>query len=175
MIATMYRQPAERRQWWARRPARCRHDRPSEILAALQRARGIVQAGWVQNRWTTVAATPGSGVAGDPVDGSANGAVRACVVAAVAMAVRARDPRADLAVDTGPALAYVWDAVHGDGRTRAAGRSAPHEVRIARMRELARWNDRPERTRDDVVAALDQAAAQVVAHVVGMTMEPERV
>jgi hypothetical protein len=174
MIATTYRQPAERRQWWARRPARCRHDRPTEILAALQRARCIVEGGWVQNRWT-VAATPSSRVAGDLAGGTADGAVRACVVAAVAMAVRARDPRADLAVDTGPALAYVWDAVHGDGRTRAAGRSAPRQVRIARMRELARWNDRPERTRDEVVAALDRAAAQVVAHVVGTTMEPERV
>jgi hypothetical protein len=89
--------------------------------------------------------------------------VRACVVAAVALAVRARDPRADLAVHTGPALAYVWDEVFG-GRT--AGRSAPHHVRVARMRELARWNDAGGRTRDDVVAALDRAAARVVAQVV---------
>ena len=89
--------------------------------------------------------------------------MRACVVAAVALAVRARDPRADLAVHTGPALAYVWDEVFG-GRT--AGRSAPHHVRVARMRELARWNDERGRTRDDVVAALDRAAARVVAQVV---------
>jgi hypothetical protein len=49
---------------------------------------------------------------------------------------------------------------------RAAGRSAPHHVRVARMRELARWNDERGRTRDDVVAALDRAAARVVAQVV---------
>ena len=34
------------------------------------------------------------------------------------------------------------------------------------MRELARWNDERGRTRADVVAALDKAAAQVVARVV---------
>jgi hypothetical protein len=174
MIATTYRQPAERRQWWARRPARCRHDRPAEILAALQQARAIVEAGWVQNRWT-VPVRPTGASTGAVVDGRADGSVRACVVAAVALAVRARDPRADLAVDTGPALAYVWDAVYGDRRVRAGGRAAPHEVRIARMRELARWNDGPERTRDDVVDVLDRAAAQLVANVVGTTMEPERV
>ncbi len=126
----------------------------------------------MQNRWTVSAAPGRTSAAGDGSDGS----VRACVVAAVALAVRARDPRADLAVDTGPALAYVWDEVFGSDRSgheppapdpgRAAGRSAPHHVRVARMRELARWNDERGRTRDDVVAALDRAAARVVAQVV---------
>ena len=41
---------------------------------------------------------------------------------------------------------------------------------VQRMRELARWNDEPGRTRDDVVAVLDRAAAAVVARVV----EPAR-
>jgi hypothetical protein len=90
------------------------------------------------------------------------------VVGAVALAVRARDPRADLAVDTGPALAFVWDAVF---EGRVAGRSAPHHVRVQRMRELARWNDEPGRTHHDVVSALDRAAAAVVGRVV----DPARV
>jgi hypothetical protein len=34
------------------------------------------------------------------------------------------------------------------------------------MRELARWNDERGRTRADVVAVLDRAAARVVARVV---------
>jgi hypothetical protein len=34
------------------------------------------------------------------------------------------------------------------------------------MRELARWNDAGGRTRDDVVRALDRAAARVVTQVV---------
>jgi hypothetical protein len=156
-------------------PARFAYDRPAEVLAVLQHARAVVEAGWVQNRWTaratpratqpTAQSRPGAGVGtADPVAG-------ACVVAAVALAVRARDPRADLAVTTGPALAHLWDAVHGDPRFRAGGRAAPHEVRIARMRELARWNDEPGRTRADVVAALDRAAALLVAR----TVDPARV
>ena len=88
----------------------------------------------------------------------------------MALAARARDPHADLTVATGPALAFLWDAVHGDTRFRAAGRAAPHTVHVARMRELARWNDEPGRTRADVVAALDRAAAGVVA----ATVEPVR-
>ncbi len=156
-----------------RRPARRAafpYDRPAEVLAVLQHARAIVEAGWVQNRWTVarpaaVAAPSGTAVSGAGGDAAA----AACVVGAVALAVRARDARADLAVTTGPALAHLWDAVHDrlPGRP-AGGRAAPHDVRVARMRELARWNDRPGRTRADVVAALDRAAARVVA----TTVEP---
>jgi hypothetical protein len=165
------RQAAPRRSWRAR-PTRFSYDAPAEVLAVLQHARAIVEAGWVQNRWTA-AATPTASPATASVaaDGTADGSVRACVVAAVALAVRARDPRADLAVTTGPAIAHVWDVVHGDRRLRAAGRAAPHDVRIARMRELARWNDTPGRTRADVISVLDRAAAQVVA----MTVDPARV
>ena len=164
MIATTTRAP--RRRWWAPRPHD--YDRPAEVLAVLQQARAIVEAGWVQSHWTS------------PTDDG----VRACLVGAVALAVRDRDPWADLAVNTGPALAFVWDAVFGSNRSGhdastphsvrggrpapepAAGRSAPHQVRVQRMRELARWNDEAGRTRDDVVTALDRAAAAVVARVV---------
>lgn len=141
---------APRRRWWA--PRTHQHDRASEVLAVLQHARAIVEAGWVQNRWTTAHAA---------VDGTAT--ERACLVGAVALAARARDPRADLVLATGPALAFVSDAVFGG---RAAGRSAPHHVRVQRMRELARWNDERGRARDEVVAALDRAEAAVVARVV---------
>ena len=150
-----------------------RYDRPTDVLAVLQHARAIVEAGWVQNRW--VASRPAQPVpeprrAAGPV-ATADAVPSACLVAAVALAVRDRDPRADLAVATGPALAAVWDAVRDDARFRpATGRAAPHEERVARMRELARWNDLPGRTRDDVVAVLDGAAARVVA----ATVEPAR-
>jgi hypothetical protein len=161
MIATTTRPAPDtpRRRWWA--PSPRHHDRPAEVLAVLQHARGIVEAGWAQNRWTVPTRATS-------VDGPADGSVRACVVGAVALAVRARDPRADLAVDTGPALAFVWDAVF---EGRVAGRSAPHHVRVQRMRELARWNDEPGRTHHDVVSALDRAAAAVVGRVV----DPARV
>ena len=158
MIATTRTAPRpSRRRWWAPRPPG--NDRPSEVLAVLQHARTIVESGWVQNRWTVPAASSTGASGNGPTDAAA----RACLVGAVALAVRAREPRADLAVGTGPALAFVSDAVFG-GST--AGRSAPHDVRVQRMRELARWNDERGRTRADVVAALDKAAAQVVARVV---------
>jgi hypothetical protein len=181
MIATTYRQDTRRHRWWTRGSARptpvgvgatpFRYDRPADVLAVLEHARAIVEAGWVQNRWTvTRPVLDAEGAAGSAAGrGTDDAAVSACVVAAVAVAVRARDPRADLAVATGPAVAAVWDAVqggaaHGGFRGRpAAGRAAPHAVRVARMRDLVRWNDRPGRTRDDVVAALDRAAALVVA------------
>lgn len=163
MTATTTRAPRRARPAFA-------YDRPADVLAVLQHARAIVEAGWVQNRWTTTRPSPATPVA-TPVatavrDGGGNAVAGACVVAAVALAVRARDPRADVAVTTGPALAHLWDAVHGDPRFRAAGRAAPHAVRVARMRELARWNDEHGRTRADVVAALDRAAAGVVARTV---------
>ena len=140
MIATTTRPAtAPPRRWWSPQPRH--YDRPAEVLAVLQQARDVVEAGWVQNRWTVSPAAGRTSADGDGTDGS----VRACVVAAVALAVRARDPHADLAVHTGPALAYVWDEVFGSDRSghdapdrgRAAGRSAPHDVRVARMRELA--------------------------------------
>jgi hypothetical protein len=173
MIATTHRQDIRRHRWWTRRPAPgpFHHDRPADVLAVLEHARAIVEAGWVQNRWTvTRPAVDADGPTGSPTgQGTGDAAASACVVAAVAVAVRARDPRADLAVATGPAVAAVWDAVQGGAGDRGAryrpatGRAAPHAVRVARMRDLVQWNDRPERTRDDVVAALDRAAVLVVA------------
>jgi hypothetical protein len=172
MIATGVFVRTDRRA--APRRGRFSYDRPANVLAVLQHARAIVEAGWVQNRWTATASAatvaPASALADGTADGTTDGIPAACVVAAVALAVRARDPRADLAVATGPAIAHVWDVVHGDTRFRAAGRAAPHEVRVARMRELARWNDEPGRNRDEVVAALDRAAADVVKR----TVEPAR-
>jgi hypothetical protein len=172
MIATTHRHapPAHRRSTAPH--TGFRYDRPADVLAVLVHARAVVEAGWVQNRWVVsrpAEATPALRSAA-PV-ATAVPESRACLVGAVALAVRDRDPRADLAIATGPALAAVWDAVQDDARFRpATGRAAPHEVRVARMRELARWNDQPGRTRDDVVAVLDRAAARVVA----ATVEPAR-
>lgn len=168
MIASTHRQAFRRSSTTG-----FRYDRPVDVLAVLEHARAIVETGWVQNRWVVDAAPrPARADAGASPVATADPVAQACLVGAVALAVRDRDPRADLAVSTGPALAAVWDAVHGDERFPAAGRAAPHEVRVARMRELARWNDRPGRTRDDVVVALDRAAARVVEATVGPTPRP---
>ena len=156
-----------------------RYDRPADVLAVLVHARAVVEAGWVQNRWVVdpIIQPAPSGAGASPTT-TAEATPRACLVGAIALAVRDRDARADLTVTTGPALAAVWDAVQDDaaqngagGRVRPApGRAAPPEVKVARMRELARWNDRPGRTRDEVVAVLDRATARVVA----ATVDPVR-
>jgi hypothetical protein len=173
MIATTHRQDALLPRRTTKHTG-FRYDRPADVLAVLQHARTIVEAGWVQNSWVATAPHPARSVEPRPAAGpvaTADATPSACLVAAVALAVRDRDSRADLAVATGPALAAVWDAVQDDPRLRpATGRAAPHEVRVARMRELARWNDRPGRTRADVVTVLDRAAARVVA----ATVEPVR-
>lgn len=153
------------------RPTPRHHDRPAELLAVLEHARAIVETGWVQNRWCVEPSAPAPALAGAEVTSTTEGTAQACLVGAVALAVRARHPHANLAVDTGPALAYVWDAVHeGRGWRGAAGRSAPHQARIMRMRDLARWNDEPGRARGDVLAAFDRASAEVVRR----TVEPAR-
>ena len=51
MIATTYRQDTPRAPWWTRRSAPRHHDRPAEVLAVLQHARALVEAGWVKNGW----------------------------------------------------------------------------------------------------------------------------
>ena len=90
---------------------------------------------------------------------------QACLIGAVALALRERDARAKLTVDGGPAIDFVWDAVQqarGLTRPGVAGRAAPPEVRLARMREVAQWNDRPGRSRADVLAVLDLAISRVI-------------
>jgi hypothetical protein len=117
----------------------------------LERARSTVGTGWVQGRW--VAATEG------PDHGP-----QACLIGAVALALHERDARAELTVDGGQAIDFVLDAVQesrGLSLPAVAGRAAPREVRRARMREVARWNDQPGRSRADVLAVLDLAISQV--------------
>jgi hypothetical protein len=51
------------------------------------------------------------------------------------------------------ALDLTWHALYGEDRAPARWCPAP-PVRSAHVRELTRWNDRPERTSDDVMALL---------------------
>jgi hypothetical protein len=89
----------------------------------------------------------------------------ACVVAALELAVRQRSARADLTVDGGPAVDFVWDALQetrGLPGPGVAGRAAPPDVRVARLRDLVHWNDRSGRTRDEVLRLLDLAISRVL-------------
>jgi hypothetical protein len=87
------------------------------------------------------------------------------VVGAVALAAQRQDACRDLVIQTGPALDYVWDALQetrGRGGLGVAGRAAPREVRLARMRDITHWNDQSCRTRDEVLAVLDLAVSRVI-------------
>jgi hypothetical protein len=154
--------------------------RLDEVVTVLERARRTLADGWVQDRWYVRSSRPTvaqSGLfglfgAGDvPPDEVAG----ACVIGAVALALRERDAAAELTVDGGPAIDFVWDALQesrGLGGSGVAGRATPRDVRLARIRDVARWNDQPERNREDVLTLLDLAVARVI---MAAMREPERV
>jgi hypothetical protein len=133
----------------------------------LGEARALIERGWVQDNWyalrqvdsgasrtvsSAVASIPGTEVSG------------ACLVAAVVHATRAGDPAAGM-VEAGPALDILWDAwqeSRGPNGPGIAGRAVPREVRAARVRDLTRWNDRPGRTREDVLRLIDVATTRAI-------------
>jgi hypothetical protein len=127
-------------------PARLR--RLGEVCEILDGARAIlVDDGWVQNRWYGDQPAPATGP-------------RACLVGAVVRAARGHDE-----TGAGPAIDVLWDALQesrGLAGPGVAGRAAPPQVRIARVRDLTRWNDRAGRTRDDVVGLLDLATSRTI-------------
>src|SRR3954447_15123562 len=116
--------------------------RAEEAYAVLSAARPLLECGWVQNRW--YAKMPQTDTnrhrsAGEPPAGAT--VFGACLVGAVVRAAPRQDP-----VAAGPALDFLWDAwqeTRGLGGPGVAGRSAPPEVRTARVRDLTRWNDQP--------------------------------
>jgi hypothetical protein len=134
--------------------------RLDEVCAVLERARDVVADGWVQDRGYE----PSGRATSEPI--TLFGAKRikaedvagACLVGAVALAARERDARADLTVDAGPTIDFAWYALQkyrglGDGGVSC--RAVPPGLRLARIRDLMRWNDQPGRTRDEVLAVLD--------------------
>lgn len=138
-----------------------------EVRGVLERARDTVASGWVQDRWYVLPARPGAGLAGllRPTTIGPRDVTGACVVGAVALAAQRQDACRDLVIQTGPALDYVWDALQetrGRGGLGVAGRAAPREVRLARMRDITHWNDQSCRTRDEVLAVLDLAVSRVI-------------
>jgi hypothetical protein len=138
-----------------------------DIRAVLEQARETVAAGWVQGRWYAVNRSAGGGPSRQHggADSATENVVGACVVGAIALTVRQRYARAELAVDAGPAIDYVWDAMQDAGgldMPAAAGRAWPREARLARMRDLARWNDAAGRTKAEILGVLDDAISRVI-------------
>ena len=137
--------------------------------ALLERARALVAQGWVQDSFYVVRGRNGETRPVSPFGLlllSRTDVVGACLVGAVAHAsstVDRQDRRgqAALAVDT------LWQALaDGTGGTDVPGGTDPADphpaARAARVRELARWNDEPARSRDDVLGLLDRAVSRTI-------------
>jgi hypothetical protein len=70
----------------------------------------------------------------------------------------------NVAIDAGPAVDAVSAAAQ-EARELAlslVGRAWTREVRLARIRDIARWNDPPGRTRDQVLVVLVAAICRVI-------------
>jgi hypothetical protein len=121
-----------------------RSKRLAEVCTVLDTAREIVEQGWTQGAWF--------------VDDGPT--VRACLVGAV---VRASDEaKGDAA---GPTIDVLWDAwqeTRGHGGPGLAGPVPAPPVRLARVRDLTRWNDQPGRTRDEVLHLVDLASSRAI-------------
>jgi hypothetical protein len=138
--------------------------------AVLERARTLIVQGWVQDAFYVVRGRNGESRPVSPFGLlllTRTDVVGACLVGAVAHAsgsVDRRDRRghAALAVDT------LWHTLTEDPsyeRVPTAPYDAVHPAaRAARVRELARWNDEPIRTRDDVLGLIDRAVSRTIMH-----------
>jgi hypothetical protein len=174
-IQAPVRQPDTKRRWRGLLPPR--PDAELERLrqlegarAVLERARALIAQGWVQDAFYVVRGRNGESRPVSPFGLlmlTRTDVVGACLVGAVAHAsgsVDRRDRRgqAALAVDS------LWHTLAEDPsyeRVPTAPYDAVHPAaRAARVRELARWNDEPARTRDEVLGLVDRAVSRTIMH-----------
>jgi len=138
--------------------------------AVLERARTLIAQGWVQDAFYIVRGRNGESRPVSPFGLlllTRTDVLGACLVGAVAHASgsvdrRERRGQAALAVDT------LWHTLAEDPsyeRLPTAPYDAVHPAaRAARVRELARWNDEPARTRDQVLGLVDRAVSRTILH-----------
>ncbi len=147
----------------AGRPVRHRHQ---DALAVLTAARGVLQRGWVQNAWYVMQGPDGRRRTLAPtclVPVAHSEVVQVCVLGAVLHAAWQQSPRPEHA---GPAIDALWCTLYGisDASTGdPVGPVTAPPVRNARARDLSRWNDEPQRTKEEVLRLLDQTVARIAA------------
>ena len=140
-----------------------RNARHAPALAVLDGAAAVLHRGWLQHAEREVRTADGRLTARGPGE-----LVRSCLVAAVVEAARWHD---DDPSTPGPALDALWLALQGPrAGGDAVGPVPAPAVRQIRARELARWNDAPDRTQDDVLALVQLAARRVRAELVDATV-----
>lgn len=126
----------------------------------LERARALVDAGWVQDAFYVVRDRHGELRPVSPFGLlmlTRGDVVGACLVGAVSHATGTLDRRAGRRAQAAVAVDALHEALVG----RPV--DTPHpSARAGRVRELARWNDEPDRTREDVLALLDAAISRTI-------------
>jgi hypothetical protein len=149
-----------------------RRRRLGEARSMLERAHALIADCWVQDAFYVVRDAQGALRPVSPFGlllTTRDDVAGACLVGAVAHAsstVDRRERRAPAAT----AVDMLWseladrhpDAVAGTGVLPAW--DDPHPgARAARVRDLARWNDDPRRSRDDVLGLLDGAVSRTIS------------
>jgi hypothetical protein len=138
-------------------PERERLRRLDGTRALLERARARVAEGWVQDAFYVVRGRRGEARPVSPLGLlllSRTDVVGACLVGAVAHSAAAVD-RPDRRGQAALAVDLLWEALAGGPV------DTPHPAaRSSRVRDLARWNDEPGRSRQDVLDLLDRAVAR---------------
>jgi hypothetical protein len=164
------RRSADRRERIAEARRLAAQDRTSARLAELHHlqlvlldARELVLNGWVQHGWFAFAdetAEPPSTTVGPLPPVAARPVVGACLVGAVVQAGGGVPAAASQPVQR--ALDLTWQTLYGVSFGPSHWCPAP-TVRAAHVRQLTRWNDSPDRTREDVAALLTGTASVVAA------------
>jgi hypothetical protein len=145
-------------------PAAGGQHRHEAALAVLTAARGVIRRGWAQNTWYVVETRAGRRRAFPPVLPSRldhTRVVQACLVGAVVHAAWQQSARPERAY---PAIDALWQTLLNGGDRPGAepvGPLCPPPVRAARVRDLTTWNDRPHRTKDEVLHLLERTAARI--------------
>jgi hypothetical protein len=153
------------RRWLSAGPQTLDTDRQERTLAILVGARSVVGRGWLQGGWYVLEAPDGRRRfvgAGSLTRRSYGAVVQACLVGAVVEAANWHSPEQGTA---GSALDALWRALmDSQGRSLDPGRGVPSPAaRRLRVRDLTRWNDHRDRTRDEVLRLLDVTIGQIMA------------
>ena len=139
-------------------------ERRRDALAVLDAARVVVQRGWVQDVWYVLRDQQGRLRRFGPTSLTRldhREVEQACLVGAVVHSAWQQSPDPERCR---PALDALWQTLQesrGLGGTDELGRVSSPAVRAARVRDLTRWNDRPDRTREDVLQLLEGTIARL--------------
>lgn len=136
--------------------------RHQDALAVLDVTRSVVARGWTQRTWFVMETPRGRRRLAQrffPTRIDHRRVVEACLIGAVVHGAHRLSSRPEYAY---PAIDALWHALFdAEAAGEPVGPLTPPLVRAARVRDLTTWNDRPYRTRDEVLRLIDLATARV--------------